>query len=113
MIKIFKRRKKKNRSTLSGGACAGGGRFLNDKGHALPLLLVVKCQAAYISIWVRLLALLDFVEDLSGVVAAKHWQLPQSPIPPIIVSWHLAIFSANTPKLPYKTNLSHPIVQNS
>lgn len=100
-LKIFEGegKKKPKASTLS-----TGGGFLNDKGHALNLFLVVKSQAANISIWVSLSALMDFIEDLRGITAPKHGQLPQCPIPPIIVSWNSAMLSTNTPHLPQKLN---------
>jgi len=45
-----------------------------------------------IKAWVSFLAFLDFIENLGRVIAAKHGQLPECPIPPIIVAWHVAIF---------------------
>ena len=50
--------------------------FLDEKGHALDLLFVVKCQAADKSIWIGSFALLNFPENLRRVGASKHWQLP-------------------------------------
>lgn len=76
------------------------GRSLNDKGHALNLMLVVECQAANVGIWVRLLALTDLVKDLGGVVAAEHRQLPERPVSPVVVPRHPAIFSMHVPHLP-------------
>lgn len=76
------------------------GRSLDDKGHALTLILVVKCQAANVGIWVGLLALADLVKNLGGIVAAEHRQLPERPIPPIVVPRNPAIFSMHAPHLP-------------
>lgn len=86
------------------GASGGGGRFLNDKGHTLPLVLVVKCQTANVGIWVCLCALIDFIEYLRGVSAAKHRQLPQCPIPSIVVAWNATILPMQTPHLHTKFN---------
>ncbi|KAJ6857122.1 hypothetical protein NC651_038735 [Populus alba x Populus x berolinensis] len=74
-------------------------RFLNDKRHALTLLLVVESQATDVSIWICLFALLDFLEDLGGVGASKHGELPQCPVPSIVVSRHPAVLPAYAPQL--------------
>lgn len=88
-ILLHHRNSKKLRKVLL--RASGGGRFLNDKGHALTLFLIVKRQAANISIWVCFFALLYFIQDLRWIIGSKHWQLPHSPIPPIIIPWHFAI----------------------
>lgn len=81
-----------------------GGGFLNDKRDALDLFLIVKCQAADVSIWVCFFALTDFIQDLSGVIAPEHWQFPECPISPIIIPWHSAVFPAHTSHLTIKAS---------
>lgn len=85
---------------LTTGLAAGG--FLNDKGHALNLALIVEGQAADISIRVCFLALMNLIQDLRGLIAPEHWQLPQCPIPPVIVAWNLAVLSVYIPHLTWK-----------
>jgi hypothetical protein len=57
-------------------------------------VLGVECQATDVSIWICLFALMDFFEDLRGVGASKHGELPQCPVPSIVVSWHPAVLPA-------------------
>lgn len=91
---------RENCKTLSvGGGGGGGGWLLNDKGHTLTLVDVVKCQTAYKSIWVSCFALVDFIEHQRRVSATKHGQLPQCPVSPIVVAWHRAILPVNMPDL--------------
>lgn len=66
------------------------------------LFCVVECQAANVSIWVCLFALLDFIQNLRGVIATKHGQFPQSPVSPIIVIWYPAVFPVYVSHLPKK-----------
>lgn len=72
---------------------------MNEEGHALNLVLIVECQAADISIGVCGLALMNLVQDLRGIGAAEHWQLPQCPIPSVVVAWNLAVLPKNISQL--------------
>lgn len=65
----------------------GAGGFLDNKRHALALALVVEGQQANVSIWIRLITLLDLPKNLRRICAAEHWQLPKCPIPAVVVTW--------------------------
>lgn len=71
------------------------GRLLNEESHALHLFDVVKSQATNVSIWVCIFALVNFIKNLGGIIATKHRQLPQCPVPPVIVAWHPTVFSVH------------------
>lgn len=75
------------------------GRLLNEESHALDLFDVVKSQATNVSIWVCIFALVNFIKNLGGIIATKHRQLPQCPVPPIIVAWHPTVFPVHKPLL--------------
>jgi len=86
-----------------GGVVSGISRLLDDKGHALALVLVVEGEETDVGSWVRLLALFDLVEDMGGVCASEHGQLPESPVPAIVVARHLAIGPMHFPSLQIKS----------
>lgn len=78
--------------------------FLNDEGHALALMDVVKGQTANVGIWVSLLALIDLTQDLGWIRASKHWQLPQCPISTVVITRHLVVATMNMAHLQHKLN---------
>lgn len=53
----------------------------------LHLLHVVETQDADVAAWEGLLALLNLHQDLRGILASEHGQLPHGPVTTIVVAW--------------------------
>lgn len=89
----------KGRSAMRNGKFTedllSGGGFLDDEGHALRLVLAVKGQAPDVCVRVGSLALFDLSEHLGWIGAPKHRQLPQRPVPPVVVPGHPTVLPAN------------------
>ena len=70
-----------------------------DEADALHLTDVVEADDADIGVRVLLLHLLHLVDDLRGVGAAEHGQLPHCPVPAVVVSGSAAVLTEDEANL--------------
>ena len=64
-----------------------------DEADALHLTDVVEADDADIGVRVLLLHLLHLIDDLRGVGAAEHGQLPHCPVPAVVVPGRVAVLA--------------------
>lgn len=72
---------------------------MDDEGHALALARAVEGDEADVGVRVLPPALVGLPEHLRRVAAAKHGQLPQRPVPAVVVPRHLAVAPVDPPGL--------------
>ncbi|PHU26957.1 hypothetical protein BC332_05289 [Capsicum chinense] len=60
-------------------------RLVGDEADALHLTNVVESDDTDPGLWVSLLCLRDFIQDLGSISAPEHGEFPHSPVPAIVV----------------------------
>lgn len=74
--------------------------LIGNEANALDLADVVKANDSIEGIWVLLLTLTNLFQNLDGVCAPKHGQLPHCPVSTIVVSRRTVVLTVDKPNLP-------------
>mmetsp|Transcript_21921 Transcript_21921/g.47848 ORF Transcript_21921/g.47848 Transcript_21921/m.47848 type:complete len:259 (-) Transcript_21921:31-807(-) len=75
-----------NGALVNGAVVLGVAGALHQEAHNLHLLLVVEGDQADVGLGEGALALANLLQDLAGVSAAEHGQLPHGPVPVVLVT---------------------------
>lgn len=83
------------------------GGFVDDEGHALALSRAVEGDEADVGVRVLSPALVQLPAHLRRAGAPEHGQLPQRPVPAVVVPRHPAVAPVDLPGLHITTIYMH------